>query len=324
MRKVGGLRHYRTAATLISLSRRLFSLVLLLFTLSTLLFFLLRMTGDQALALAGPDATAEQVAVIRAQFGLDRPPGIQYLSHLGDLMRLDFGVSIITGRPAITETVERLWATVALAVAAMSVTVATAVPLGAWLGARPSSPARRTLAGFIFLLQGIPGFVVALLLVQLFAVQLKLLPFMGYGGLTTWILPTLTLTSFLLPKLARVVATNVEAVLREDYIRTARANGASFTELYWRHALPNALLGATALVGTQFAFLLSGSVITETIFGWPGIGSLLIRSIQTADFAVVQAVTIVIAIMVFTINAITDVSFPLLDPRLRENARQQQ
>lgn len=317
-----GVRHRVPAATLKRLIRQFFSLALLLFVLTTLLFFLLRMTGDQALALAGPDATAEQVAAIRAQFGLDRPVVIQYLAHLGDLLRLDFGVSIVSGQNAMTEAVSRLWATVALAITAMSVTIATAIPLGAWLGARPSSPGRRSLSGFIFLLQGIPGFVVALLLVQLFAVQLKWLPFMGYGEFSTWILPTLTLASFLLPKLTRVVASNVEAALREDYIRTARANGARFTELYWRHALPNALLGATALVGTQFAFLLSGSVITETIFGWPGIGSLLIRSIQTADFAVVQAVTILIAIMVFAINAVTDSAFQWLDPRLRGNAGQ--
>ncbi|TVS14225.1 MAG: ABC transporter permease [Gammaproteobacteria bacterium] len=313
-------RHPLMRSVLLGVLQRVFSLLLLLFVLTTLLFFLLRMTGDQALALAGPDATTEQITAIRAQFGLDRPLGVQYLSYIGELLRLDFGTSIISGQGAMREATSRLWATVALAITAMAVTVALAIPLGAWMGAMPNTGARRSLAGCIFLLQGMPGFVVALLLVQLFAVQLKWLPFMGYGSFSTWILPTLTLASFLLPKLTRVVASNVDAALREDYIRTARANGASFTELYWRHALPNALLGATALLGTQFAFLLSGSVITETIFGWPGIGSLLIRSIQSADFAVVQAVTLLIAIMVFLINTTTDASFQLLDPRLRRGA----
>jgi ABC-type dipeptide/oligopeptide/nickel transport system permease component len=300
-----------------TLLRRLASLALLLLVLTTLLFFLLRLTADQALVVAGPEATAEQVAAIRAQYGLDRPLLQQYASYLGELARLDFGTSIMSGRPAADEVRSRLWATVALAITGMITTIAVAIPLGAWLGARPHTVGRRTLAGGVFLLQGIPGFVVALLLVQLFAVQLKWLPFMGYGHFSAWILPTLTLASFLAPKLTRVVAANVQAALGADHIRTARATGAGFTEIYWRHALPNALLGATALIGTQFAFLLSGSIITEMIFGWPGIGTLLIRSIQSADFAVVQAVTVAIAIMVFIVNACTDASFRLLDPRLR-------
>ncbi len=300
-----------------TLLRRVASLLLLLVVLTTLLFFLLRVTADQALVLAGPEASAEQVAAIRSQYGLDRPLLTQYVAYLGDLVRLDFGTSIISGQPAIGEVRARIWATVALAIAGMMATIAISIPLGAWLGARPHTGGRRTLAAFVFLLQGTPGFVVALLLVQLFAVQLKWLPFMGYGSFATWIMPTLTLASFLAPKLTRVVAANVNSALAEDHIRTARANGAPFTEIYWRHALPNALLGATALIGTQFAFLLSGSVITEMIFGWPGIGTLLIRSIQSADFAVVQAVTIAIAIMVFVVNALTDASFRVLDPRLR-------
>lgn len=304
-------------SVVLALARRLASLALLLVVLTTLLFFLLRVTADQALVIAGPEASPEQVAAIRAQYGLDRPLLAQYFSYLGDLARLDFGTSIISGQSASAEVLSRLWATVALAITGMAVTIAVSIPAGAWLGARPQAAGRRFAAALVFLLQGTPGFVVALLLVQVFAVQLRWLPFMGYGDFSTWILPTLTLASFLAPKLTRVVAANVRAVLGEDYIRTARATGASFSEIYWRHALPNALLGAAALIGTQFAFLLSGSVITEMIFGWPGIGSLLIRSIQSADFAVVQAVTVAIAIMVFVVNAATDASFRLLDPRLR-------
>ena len=297
------------------LAKRLASLALLLVALTALLFFMLRATADQALVIAGPEATAGQLAEIRAAYGLDRPLPAQFASYVADLARLEFGDSIVSGQPATAEVGARLWATVALAFAGMGLTIAIAIPLGAWLGARPWTTGRRGVAALVFVLQGTPGFVVALLLVQLFAVQLKWLPFIGYGDFASWIMPTLTLASFLAPKLTRVVAANVQAALAEDHIRTARANGATFTTIYWRHALPNALLG------TQFAFLLSGSVITESIFAWPGIGTLLIRSIQNADFAVVQAVALAIAVLVFSVNALTEALFQVLDPRLRRAER---
>ncbi|MFN7635282.1 MAG: ABC transporter permease, partial [Acetobacteraceae bacterium] len=132
-----------------------------------------------------------------------------------------------------------------------------------------------------------------------------------------WILPSATLAAFLVPKLTRVLAANVAEALREDHIRTARAQGAPPLTILLRHALPNALLGATALVGTQFAFLISGALTTEVIFAWPGLGQLLVASVQVLDFPVVQAAVFVIAVMVFAVNGATDVLFRLIDPRLR-------
>ncbi|MFO0336817.1 MAG: ABC transporter permease [Pseudomonadota bacterium] len=299
---------------------RLANLAVLLVALTTLLFFLLRATADQAAMLAGVDATPEQVAEIRAQYGLDRPLWRQYADYMAGLATLDFGESLVSGKPALADVVERLPWTLLLAALAMTLTLVLAIPIGAWLGrarGRPG-PARRAASAVVFVLQGMPGFVVALLLIEIFAVELRWLPFIGNEGLDTWIMPTVTLASFLVPRLARVVAANVAGALAEDYVRTARAAGASAREILYRHALPNALLGATALVGTQFAFLLSGSVITESIFAWPGVGSLLVRATQNADFAVVQAVAIVIAILVFTVNAGADLAFKALDPRLRE------
>jgi peptide/nickel transport system permease protein len=134
----------------------------------------------------------------------------------------------------------------------------------------------------------------------------------------SWILPAATLASFLAPKMVRVIAANTAEAMAEDYIRTARATGASNWGLVLRHALPNALLGATALIGTQFAFLMSGSLITEVIFAWPGFGALLISAVERLDFPVVQAAVFVIAILVALVNAVTDIAFSLLDPRLKE------
>ncbi len=291
----------------------------LVFTVTTLLFFLLRAAGDPALVLAGNDATPEQLAAIRAQFGLDRPLIIQYFSYMWNLLQFDFGKSLASSEPALEKVLGMLPRTLHLAALAIITTICIAIPLGSWLGFKPENPERRAVAGLLFVAQGVPGFVAALVFIQVFAVNLRLLPSLGYEPLDprTWILPTASLASFMFPSLTRIVAANVAEAMREDYIRTARANGASQSELLWKHAVPNALLGAVALIGTQFAFLLGGSAIIETIFSWPGMGWLLLESIQTLDFPVVQALAFMIAILVFTVNACTDLIFRYLDPRLR-------
>jgi len=294
-------------------------LVVLLFTLSTVLFFLLRQAGDPAYVLGGATATPEQLDAIREQFGLDRPLFEQYLSYLWNLLHLDFGASLMSGDSALQMVLDRLPRTLQLALMAIGLSIAVAIPVGAWIGARPEQPARRLVSAIVFVLQGSPGFVLALLFIQLFAVELLWLPSVGYsaGDWRTWVLPTLSLATFSAPSLTRIVAANVTEAMREDYIRTARAYGASSSTLLWRHALPNALLGAAALVGVQFAALLSGSAVIETIYGWPGLGSLLLDSVQTLDFPVVQAEVFAIALLVFAVNLLTDALFGVLDPRLR-------
>jgi len=306
-------------APFLPLLSQLQRLAFLLFFVTTLLFFLLRLAGDPALVLAGNDATPEQLAAIRAQYGLDRPLIVQYFSYMGNLLQLDFGKSLASGEPAMGKVLTMLPATLLIAGLAMLTSVCIAFPLGSWLGFKPDRTERRGVAGIIFVLQGVPGFVTALLLIQVFAVNLRWLPSLGmsYTEIETWVLPAGSLASFLIPSLTRVVAANVAEAMREDYIRTARASGAPGYVLLFRHALPNALLGAAALIGTQFAFLMGGAVITETIFAWPGIGWLLIESVQTLDFPVVQALAFCIAILVFSVNTATDLSFRFIDPRLR-------
>jgi peptide/nickel transport system permease protein len=296
---------------------RAVELLALLFGITTLLFFLLRISGDPATIIAGEQATPELLAEIRVAYGFDRPVSVQYLLYMGSVLRLDFGRSIANDLPALTMVLERLWPTLLLAGLALAANLAVAVPLGAWLGMRPDAPERKAVSGAVFVAQGIPGYVVGLLLIQLFAVQLGWLPSIGADDPRAWILPSATLAAFLVPKLTRVLAANVAEALREDHIRTARAQGAPPLAILLRHALPNALLGATALVGTQFAFLISGALTTEVIFAWPGLGQLLVASVQVLDFPVVQAAVFVIAVMVFAVNGATDVLFRLIDPRLR-------
>ncbi len=299
------------------LLQRLRDLAILLLAVTTALFFMLRLAGDPAMMLAGADATPEQLAALRAQYGLDRPLVIQYLLYLWNLLHLDFGASLASGVPAMEKVMSMLPATLKLSGLAMVFTIVTAIPVGPWLGANTETPMRRAVAAIVFISQGTPGFVVGLLMIQIFAVDLGWLPSMGHEEVSTWILPTISLGAFLVPKLARVVATNVSEALQEDYIRTARANGASEFEVLISYALPNAMLGTTALIGTMFAFLVSGAVVTEIIFSWPGIGWLLIESTQNLDFPVVQAIALVITVLVFVINAGADLLFGVLDPRVR-------
>lgn len=289
--------------------------VLLLGTL-TLLFFLLRLTGDPALMLAGPDATEEQVAAIRAEYGLDRSLPVQYLSYVGNLLRLDFGRSLADGSPALAKVLIAYPTSLLLATMAMAATLLISIPVGAWLGARREGAARRAVRWLLFVLQGVPGFVTALVLVQVFAIELVWLPALGSSGFSSMVLPTLSVAAFLAPKLTRLIEANVATAMGSPYVRTARSIGASDREVLWRHALPNALLGATALVGTQFAFLMTGLVIIESIFAWPGIGWLLVQSTTSVDFPVVQAITMTVVVTVFAVNTVVDLMQHRIDPRL--------
>jgi peptide/nickel transport system permease protein len=293
--------------------------VLMLGTISVL-FFLLRLTGDPALVLAGPDATDDQLEQIRAEYGLDRALPVQYLSYVASLLRLDFGHSLADGSSALDKALTAYPASLLLAGLAMTVTLLCAIPTGAWLGARRGGAARAAVRWLLFVLQGFPGFVIALLLVQLFAIELVWLPALGYGTPSSWILPALSVASFLTPKLTRMVEANVSTALDSAYVRTARAIGASDREILWRHALPNALLGATALIGAQLAFLVTGLVIIETIFAWPGVGWLLVQSTTSLDFPVVQAITLIIVASVFLINSLVELAQHRLDPRLRRRS----
>lgn len=299
------------------IARRLGELLVLLVGLSTLLFGLLRATGDPATAIAGQDADEEALAAIRADYGFDAPLYVQLGRNLLRLARGDFGMSLASQQPALEAVLTAIPATLLLAFLAMLLTVVIAIPAGAWIGAAPERRGQRAAALLVYVLQGTPGFAVALVLVQVFAVSLGWVPAIGFSGPASWVLPAVSLSVFLAPKLTRVVAANVGAARGEDYVRAARAGGASEREVLFRHILPNALLGAVALIGSQFAFLIGGVVVIETIFAWPGLGRLLVQSTLNLDFPVVQAAALTVAVLVYAVNALTDLVFVALDPRLR-------
>ncbi len=299
------------------LGKRLIELLVLLVFVSSTLFFLLRFTGDPAAVLAGETGDQEQLELIRKQYGLDKPLPVQYAIFLVKMVQFDFGKSFANAQDALGLVFERLPTSFTLVLIAFTANLCLSIPMGAWLGSRPDRTGRKLASTFVFIAQGIPGYITGLLLIQLFAVELRWLPSIGNQGPQSWIMPAITLASFQAPQVIRVISANVAEAMREDYIRTARANGAGFSTLLWRHALKNAMLGATALIGAQVSFLLGGSVITEVIFAWPGLGRLLVTSVQTLDFPVVQAAVFMIAVFVYLAIMITDFVFLLIDPRLR-------
>lgn len=302
-------------------ARLLGRLLVLLLAIATFLFFMLQFTGDPALVLAGSEASADQVAAIRTSYGFDRPLPIQYLSYLWATLRFDFGRSLMSGEPAMNLVLEALPVTLLLTVSGMAVTLAAAVPAGAIIGYGNARGRARGATMVLFLLQGIPGYIAALLLVQVFAIELNWLPAVGFSGPASWVLPCLSIAAFLVPKLARIIARGVEDAMKADFIRTARSSGVSERRILWQHALPNALAGATALIGAQLAFLISGLVVIETLFAWPGLGRLIVEATLELDFPVVQAATLLIAVLVFAVNSGTDLLLARIDVRIHE-ARQ--
>lgn len=295
-------------------------LLALLLGVSTLLFLLLRLTTDPAAALAGESAGPGDLARVTAHYGLDRPLWEQYLRFVGEAARLRFGDSTVHRTDALALVVGRLPATLALDLSAMTLTMATAVAAGAWLGFRPERAERRVALVAVLASQGVPAFVVGLVLIQVFAVGMRALPSVGDRQPLSLVLPTVTLAWFLVPRVVRVTATAVDEAMRQPWVRTARAAGASSAGLLWRHVLPNSLLGTLALLGVQLAFLLSGSLVVESLFAWPGLGLLLVESVRAVDVPVVEASVFVVAALVFGAGLLVDLVLPVVDPRLRRRA----
>ncbi len=298
---------------------RLLQLVVLLGIISTTLFFLLRLSGDPAILLAGQGASPKTIAAIRSDYGFDKPLFEQYLIFIWNILRLNFGHSLVNSQPALGFVLRYLPSTLHLTFLAILFNSLVAIPAGVWLGAKPTQLRRRVLSTVVSVAQGTPAYVIGLLLIQIFSVWLGWLPSIAGTGTWSWVLPTATLSFALAPNLIRIVAANIEDTTRQDYFRTAKANGATPRVLLMRHSLPNALLATTSLIGAQFAFLLSGALITEYIFAWPGLGLILVQSITNLDFPTIQATVFVVAYLVFFVNLIMEQVFRIADPRLRRS-----
>lgn len=300
------------------LAARLAALVPTMLGVATAVFLLLRLApGDPVEAMLGETALAAHKEEMRHALGLDRPAGEQYVAWLAGLARGDLGASVKTRRPVADEILSRLPATVELAVAALLLAALTALPLGVLSAARRGGWLDGASLAFSTLGAAMPVFWLGPLLIIGFSIRLAWLPVSGRDDPLGIVLPALTLAAGLAAVLSRLVRSSVLETLSEEYIRTARARGVPETAVYFRHALSNALLPAVTVMGLQLGALLSGAVITETVFAWPGVGRLLVDAIEGRDYPVVQGCVLTIALGYVAVNFLTDVALAWLDPRIR-------
>jgi len=268
--------------------------------------------------LAPLDTTAEELEVMRKAHGFDRPLPEQYWNFLTNALQGDFGKSVRNGLPAMELALERLPATAVLTLTAYSIALIVAFPIGVLAAINMNTWIDRILMSFALLGQSMPVFWLGILLMLLFAVNLQILPATGrHDGWRSLILPGITLGMFNMARTARLLRSELLEVMGVDYIKTARGKGLSERVVIWRHALRNALIPMVTLLGLDLGALLAGSVITETIFAWPGIGRLAVDSIYARDFPVVQAVVCVVASVYVVINLLVDILYVFLDPRIR-------
>lgn len=300
------------------LSVRLGAAALVMLGACTLVFVLIHLIpGDPVEAMLGETARAADRQAMRAALGLDAPLWRQYLEYLGGLARLDLGMSLREQRPVTTILAERLPPTLILASASLLLAVVIAVPLGVLAARHQHGPLDSLAMGFSLLGMAVPNFWLGPLLILVFSLWLGWTPISGMQQPSSLILPAITLGTGLAAVLARMVRNSLLEVLGDDYLRTARAKGLSEGAVLRRHALPNAWLPVLTLLGLQLGALLGGAVITETVFAWPGIGSLLVEAIQARDFPVVQGAVLLVAGLYVAVNTATDLAYALVDPRVR-------
>lgn len=311
------------------LLRRLASGLLTLVVASVVVFSVLEiLPGDPARLMLGFNATEDAVQALRVQMGLDQGFLVRYFHWVGGLLSLDFGRSYTYSVPVIDLVAERAVVSLPLALISLALSTAIAIPVGIFAAARRGRAADTLAMGASQLGVAIPNFWFALLLVYVFAVWLRLLPSGGFPGwgagawpaLKALILPAVALALPQAAILARVTRSALVEVLGEDFIRTARAKGLPRKTVLWRHALRNAMLPVLTILGLQFAFLLAGTVIIENVFSLPGLGRLVVQAINQRDLIVVESVVMLLVAAVIVINLLVDLSYVIVDPRLRRRA----
>ena len=299
------------------LLRRFWQSLLVLFGVSVVVFLILHLTGDPAALLLPPDATAEDLAKFRTAMGFDDPVAVQYLRFLKGAVRGDFGESLRHGEPAMALVLERLPATFELAGAALLVALCLAIPAGIVSAVRRNTSVDYVSTVVALLGQAMPTFWLGIMLILVFSVRLNWLPSSGRGGFEHLILPAITLGLFTTARITRLTRSGMLEVLGQDYIRTASAKGVGETPVVWKHALKNASIPIVTIVGIELGTALGGSVITETIFAWPGVGRLSVQAIFNRDYPVVQSAVFLLASTLVIVNFLVDVIYTYLDPRIR-------
>ena len=312
------------------LLKRIASLLLTLFAVSALIFVVMSvLPGDPAAIMLGTSASPDTLAALRHQMGLDQPLAVRYLSWLGGVLTGDLGTSYTYGVPVAGLLADRLTVTLPLALMAIVISVAVAIPMGVFSASRRGGPFDYVAGVLSQLFIAVPAFVVALFLIITFALFVPWLPSGGFPGwsaglvkaLSALLLPSIALALPQAGVLTRVTRSSVLEVMNEDFVRTARAKGLTRNAALWRHGVRNSLVPVVTILGLQFTFLVAGAVLVENVFSLPGLGQLAYKALTQRDIIVMQDVVLFFAALVIIVNFLVDLSYLVLDPRMRSSRR---
>lgn len=313
-------KNYMLGTEVISLKsyivKSLLQIIPVLLLVSLIVFILVRVTGDPVALMLPETATAEDRAVLTEALGLDQPLYKQYITFLGSAIQGDFGTSFRYGESALPLVLERLPASFELAVAAMIFAIVMAIPLGILSAVKRNTFTDLLISGISVIGKAMPNFWMGIMLILLFSVILGALPVSGRGGIEHLLLPAFTLGIGIGAQMTRLVRSSMLEILNQDYIVIAKSKGLRPFIIIMKHAFRNGLIPVVTIVGLQFTSLIGGTLITETVFAWPGLGQLLVTAVNTHDMAIVQAAVFVIALIVIIGNLLTDITYRLLDPRI--------
>lgn len=299
--------------------KSMLQIIPVLFLISVIVFVLVYVTGDPVSLMLADTATDEDREILIAALGLDQPLHVQYFTFISNMLQGDFGKSFRYDMPALPIVMERLPATFELAIAAMVVATVISIPLGILSATRRNSFLDIIFSGASVLGKAMPHFWLGIMLILLFAVELKALPVSGRGSFENLILPAFTLGTGIAAEMTRLIRSSMLEILGQDYIRTARSKGLLETIVVYKHALRNSLIPVVTIMALQTSTLIGGTLITETIFSWPGMGQLIIQAVNNRDMAIVQAAVFVVAILVIFSNILADIIYRVLDPRIKYN-----
>lgn len=296
---------------------RLFQSLLSLVGMSLLIFILVRISGDPVDLMRTSTTTEADLANIRAQWGLDKSYPEQYWTFVSGIVRGDLGTSLIQRRPVTTMIAEALPNSLSLAAVGFVIGIGLALVLGVLAATNRDTWLDNGVKFLAILGQALPGFWVGIVAIYVFSVYWRLLPTSGVGDPTHYVLPGLTLAFFLMPGMMRLVRSSMLDVLGSEYVKLARIKGLPERTVIWKHALRNALIAPLTAAGAIFASLITGAVILETVFAWPGVGRLMVTAVSGRDFPVVQGITLMVAVVVLAVNLLVDIAYAYVDPRIR-------
>jgi peptide/nickel transport system permease protein len=296
---------------------RLLQAAIAVFGVLTIVFVVMRFSGDPTLLLVPEGASQQYTDALRKELGFDRPVIEQYFDYLSSLSRLDLGVSVVQRIPAFDIVAARIPYTALLAAGALTVALGAGIPIGVAMAVWRGGWLERALAAAVLTGQSMPTFLSGILLILVFGVMLGWLPTSGAGDLKALVLPSIALGALSMSTFARMTRTSIVDELGKDYVRAGRARGLSLAGIVCRHVLRNAAIPVVTIAALEIGNLLAGAVIVETVFAWPGIGQLAIQSIQSRDFLVVQVIVLLISLVYVAMSLLADVAYVIIDPRIR-------